>query len=495
VSLFRPRFLLLALGCALTPTLVGSGCAGEAFMGSDRSSGGTSAGDASELAGNAGDDSNSGQSCNGPEECDDGVACTTDVCGADGKCVFAPKCVGAQHCCGGDCAECCGNADCDDGVACTENTCFMGQCMYVPKDSQCDRGQFCSGKDGCRPRQACGVLSGEDPKTVCNDGDGCTTDSCGADNFCRHDYCTKLCCPGAAGAASSACASDCCADAQCDTDRDPCTVGSCSDGKCSLKSLCPDGQQCCPSADGKSATCGACCTAAECDDYHGCTVDQCTGNHCSHTPGDCKQPGYVCDLDKGCVPGDACKDAGDCVPKTPCQTNPQCKGGVCTFDGCTAPGTKCCKDTGCGICCSNEECNDNIACTEDACGPGGCTHTPKVGLCGKGQICDAELGCVDCANDQACDDGLACTTDACGLQNSCTHTSTCGKLKYCTSAGCVDCIRDSDCQGSVMAAAISQPGCTVQRCVEGSCQARTEPCDIGFCCPPYGCLPQCLQTQ
>lgn len=494
MSSFRPRFLLLALGCALAPAALGSGCSGDAFKASDRPSGGTGSIEVGELAGSPSSEEMTGKACSGPEDCNDSDPCTVDLCGANGSCAPARKCLGTQRCCAGDCAECCNDADCDDGVSCTENTCFMGQCTYIPKDSRCDAGQSCSSKDGCRPRRPCGILSGEDPLNACDDADGCTTDSCGADNFCKHDYCSKLCCPSSGGSASSACADDCCNDAQCDSDRDPCTVGSCSDGKCGSKPLCGEGQLCCPSADGKTATCGTCCTATDCDDHHGCTEDLCAGGQCSHTPGHCDQ-GYICDLNQGCVAAQACQDARDCVAPTPCQQNAQCLGGMCKFGSCKDSGSKCC-ETGCAACCSDQECDDHVACTEDVCGPNGCTHTPKAALCAKGQQCDAAVGCVDCSNDKGCDDGLDCTVDACGAQNSCTHTSTCGKLKYCTSAGCAECVRDSDCQGGSLGAAIALPGCTVQRCVEGTCQAMTQSCDIGFCCPPYGCLPQqCLPTK
>lgn len=492
---FKPRFLLLALACALGPLSLSNGCAGEAFTPAARGTGGSAVGEGGEASESGASGGGSKRACRGPDECDDQDPCTTDGCGADGTCVSSQKCLGSQQCCGGDCADCCGDEDCDDGVSCTENTCFMGQCLYVPKDSQCEAGQFCSSKEGCRPRQACGILPGEDAVKVCDDADGCTADSCGADNFCRHDYCSKLCCPGDAGRATSACASECCNDAQCDTDRDPCTVGACIDGQCSVKPLCGDGLRCCPNADGKSASCGTCCTAADCDDHHGCTEDQCAGGHCTSTPAtpDRCGPGHVCDLEEGCIPADTCDVASDCKPKTPCQLNPRCEGGACRFDSCSQTGTKCCA-TGCAACCSDQECSDNIACTRDVCGPSGCTHTPDAALCGKGQQCDPQKGCVDCVNDKSCDDGLSCTTDSCSLQNRCTHTSTCGASKFCASAGCVECLADSDCQVPLTKAAIAQ-GCTLQRCVNGTCQTKTETCDVGFCCPPYGCLPQCLQTQ
>ncbi|HYP90103.1 MAG TPA: hypothetical protein VEQ59_18160, partial [Polyangiaceae bacterium] len=149
---------------------------------------------------------------------------------------------------------------------------------------------------------------------------------------------------------------------------------------------------------------------------------------------------------------------------------------------------------GCGICCSNDECSDHIDCTEDVCGPNGCTHTPKNSLCGAKQTCDPAAGCVECSSEADCDDGLSCTKDACN-NKKCSHANSCGKLQFCTKDGCAECVGDSDCQPNVSSAAIGTPGCTVSRCESGKCQSKTETCDIGFCCPPYGCLPQCVQTQ
>jgi len=501
VSFFKPKFVLLALTSVLLPAWWTSGCSGGAFSAGNTAGSSSSAGNNNGEAG-SGAGAGSGVKCGGPEDCDDGQICTTDLCNADGTCDVSPKCAGAQKCCEGDCAECCEDADCDDGVSCTTNTCFSGQCMYVPQDSSCDVTQYCSVKDGCRPRAACGILVGGDPLEECDDKNGCTTDTC-ADNFCQHDFCGKgaadptltLCCEG------TGCAKDCCSDAQCDTDNDPCTVGSCKDGKCSLTPLCADGKECCPSADGKTATCGSCCSAAECDDRVGCTVDKCGGGECSHTPGTC-EPGYVCDPAKDCQKAATCMANSDCHPSNGCQLNPKCDGGACHFDSC-ALGTKCCLGAGgvgssCARCCDASECSDNIECTKDTCGASGCSHEPIDANCPiRGQKCDPLLGCVGCVKDADCSDGLDCTTDSC-VQNTCTHVSTCGKYQYCTAFGCSTCVSDSDCQGATTTQNIILPvGCSTSKCVKGQCQTTTQDCgDFQICCPPYGCQLQCgIETQ
>ncbi len=507
MSFFKPKFVLLALFCLVLPALWTSGCTGGSF--SAVNADGSAAAGASSSGGNGsagkggmiGTGAGKGVKCGGPEDCDDKDACTSDRCNADGTCDASPKCLGTEKCCGGgECAECCTNADCDDGVSCTTNTCFSGQCMYVPDDMQCDKTQYCSAKDGCRARQACGILANE-PANVCADDSSCTTDSC-AGNLCQHNFCpdpnAKLCCEGVGCAA-------CCNNSQCDNHQDPCTVGSCQDGKCSTVPLCANGLECCPSADGKTATCGKCCSAAECDDHVGCTADACGGGQCSHTPSKPCPMGYVCDVLNDCQKAPDCTTSNGCLAKAgPCQTNPKCENGSCHFDTCVAP-AKCCAGAGtasgsCAVCCSDAECSDNIDCTTDACTANGCTHTPDKTKCAAGQLCDAQAGCVGCQQPTDCDDKLSCTTDSCS-QGTCSHLSTCGKVSpYCTVNGCSQCVSDSDCQGGVVLTNIAQPpigtGCSTSTCVSGQCQTKTQDCgDLQICCQPYGCQIRCLQTQ
>lgn len=503
MSFFKPKFVLLALASVLLPALWTSGCTGGDFStedgagGSTSTSGGSTSGGDSSQAG-AGTGAAAPVKCGGPEDCNDKDNCTTDLCNADGTCDAAPKCAGTEKCCEGDCQECCDASDCDDGVSCTENTCFSGQCMFVPADTACEATQYCSVKDGCRERAACGILVGGDPVAECDDGSTCTGDSC-VDNFCKYDFCAegKLCCEGA----SPGCAEDCCTDSQCNPDNDPCMVGSCNDGKCSVTPLCADSKQCCPSADGKTATCGSCCSAAECDDRVGCTFDGCGGGQCSHTPTNNCDPGYVCDAVKGCQKASTCMANADCKPSNGCQLNPRCEGGACHFDACGS-GTKCCNNaatgaSNCARCCDASECSDNIDCTKDTCGASGCSHTPVDTSCAMGQKCDPRQGCVACIKAADCDDGLACTTDTC-VGNTCSNVSTCGKLEYCTANGCSTCLSDSDCQGNTTTQGIILPvGCNTSTCVKGQCVTETQDCgDFQICCPPYGCQLTCgIETQ
>lgn len=63
--------------------------------------------------------------------------------------------------------------------------------------------------------------------------------------------------------------------------------------------------------------------------------------------------------------------------------------------------------------------SDGIACTDDLCRDGLCTHVPNDGACDDGfacttQTCNAVLGCQTTTfDDSGCDDGNPCTVDDC----------------------------------------------------------------------------------
>ena len=55
-------------------------------------------------------------------------------------------------------------------------------------------------------------------------------------------------------------------------------------------------------------------------------------------------------------------------------------------------------------------CDDDVACTVDACEEGRCAHTADDGACADGERCNPVLGCVPirCTSDPECDDGVFC---------------------------------------------------------------------------------------
>ncbi|MCS6798346.1 MAG: putative metal-binding motif-containing protein [Myxococcota bacterium] len=79
---------------------------------------------------------------------------------------------------------CATDAECDDGVGCTLDTCVAGGwCRHEVDHRRCDDGVFCNGDELCDPVRDCRAGS---PRT-CNDGNVCTLDRCDeAARICRH---------------------------------------------------------------------------------------------------------------------------------------------------------------------------------------------------------------------------------------------------------------------------------------------------------------------
>ena len=370
-----------------------------------------------------------GEPCCKPGECDDGNSCTWDFCGPNGLCTN----YGVSGCCSkkdplscddgnpctldecaptkfgdiGSCKHkalpscCTSDAECDDGLFCTQETCdkakltckytkndptccesnkecsgfpkscSLGWCVnhkcYVPKASMecCDTNLACMDFDDCTidfcdlSEGICKFVAGVtgDPSCCssnvdCDDGDKCTTDTCMPDHKCSFVADAQACCTSTG---------------DCD-DGDPCTIDSCKADKTCAHEF--DSTYCCKSD-------------SDCDDGNDCTVDYCL-HVCRHTvPKD-----GCCASDKDCDDGDKCTT-------DKCELNGNTVG-ICSFP----------KSAGCS-CCSPlnaaTSCDDNNACTVEACADCSCTHTPKP----------------DCCLDQFdCEDGLACTLDLC-VFNSC----------------------------------------------------------------------------
>lgn len=230
----------------------------------------------------------------------------------------------------------------------------------------------------------------------CNDGSGCTTDSCalpsGAclnDNFENGTLCDFDGLPGT-------CVSGACI-AVCDTtdcdDLNECTTESCNPytGLCDTTVL--DGSSCDANGDAGicvGSTCTSVCAAVGCDDGDECTLD-----NCDPASGACTNPvapnGTSCDF--GGLPG-------------------ICISGICED----------------AMLCDGIDCDDGNVCTDDYCDPldGSCQHDPVPssvscnsgggpGVCIDG-ACKSECALVDC------DDGVECTEDVCNpIDASCSN--------------------------------------------------------------------------
>jgi len=255
------------------------------------------------------------------EQCDGGAdngsttcGCQTDCtytstgidCDDDLFCTVEENCDGTGYCGGGSLLTC------DDGVGCTADSCDEANdtCGNIPDNTSCDDGIFCNGAEFCDPVNDC--TSGAEP---CLPGENCneTSDSCEVASFCGDGSVA----PGEEcddGGESAACDADC-------------TWRTCGDGTTNLTA----GEEC--DDAGETVFCNDDCTYAECGDG---TLNTTADEECDDgntTPGDgCDElcliepppepycgdgnldPGEECD-DGNTVPGDGC-DA-NCMSETP----------------------------------------------------------------------------------------------------------------------------------------------------------------------------------
>ena len=96
-------------------------------------------------------------------------------CQDDADCSDGLFCNGVETCVDDACLA--GTpVDCDDGVACTADSCNEGtdSCDNVTNDAVCDDGAFCNGSETCSAVVGCEAGISVD----CDDGVGCTDDSC-----------------------------------------------------------------------------------------------------------------------------------------------------------------------------------------------------------------------------------------------------------------------------------------------------------------------------
>lgn len=283
----------------------------------------------------------------------------------------------------------------------------------------------------------------------------------------------------------------CTSSTACD-DANPCTTDECVGGDCVNRPV-ADGLECglgdaCsnpPTCVGGVCTPGGIVTCFEmrpcfqttCDPLRGCGVPQ--------------PAGAFCDDGDGCTAASACDGAGACLgtmgcleDMDPCTTqiciDSDCVG-VPVFDGGTCPGGLCCdgicvntmaSNTDCGTCghpcsggtscrngtcanCStNEECNDGLGCTTDACDGVRCTHVVAT-------------GCFI--------DGQCFRTDQTNPSNSCERCATNGQTTWVPSSD------GTPCQDGI--------ACTMDdACQAGACVGGRDPCvGLTIFCTPYYC--------
>ncbi len=179
------------------------------------------------------------------------VASAAPGCTVDADCDNGLYCDGAETCNAGSCQA--GALPCDDGVNCTVDSCDEANdtCSSAPDDSICDNGLYCDGNETCDAVAGCQAGTA----VVCDDGVGCTIDSCDEGNdacsFVTDDsYCDNgaFCdgtesCDSFLGCLASS-GNPCAAGETCDEIGDLC-VGSCA----------PKGDACVVDADCCSNKC------------------------------------------------------------------------------------------------------------------------------------------------------------------------------------------------------------------------------------------------
>ena len=493
-----------------------------------------------------------------PPACSDGNVCTIDFCNTmtdecehtplDDICDNGLYCDGVETCDPTDGCQAGTPPNCDDGVGCTVDTCneSTNSCDNTPDDSICNDGAHCNGVETCDPTNDC--QAGTAPN--CDDGVGCTVDSCNeATDSCDNMPNDALCDDGAHCNGVETCdpANDCQAGTppNCD-DGVGCTVDSCNEATDSCDNmpndaLCDDGaycngvETCDPTNDCQAGT------PVNCDDGVGCTNDSCdeVNDECANTPVDA-----LCDNNMPCDGIEVCDPADDCQAGTP----PDCDDGIpCTIDSCDpvtgncihTPDDSVCND---GLYCNGVEtcsavngcesgmpvnCDDGVSCTNDACDEDSdtCTNMPNNGLCNDGLFCNGVETCdpvndcqagmapncddgVDCTADSCdegtdtctnnpvdtvCDDAVSCTVDICDPINGCSNTpddSLCNDGDYCN--GVETCDPTNDCQAGMAPNCDDGIDCTEDSCDEMSDTCTNTPvdllCDDGVDCTVDMCV-------
>ncbi len=336
--------------------------------------------------------------------CEDNNACTADICNqTTGQCEYknltdGTECTDDNACSFGDACQtgtCTASkwTVCNDGNGCTNDSCDAksGVCKYLPNSKKCSDGSACTTGDVCKA-----AVCTPTGKPNCNDNNPCTTDGCDPKTGCTHKLLGVIACND-----GNAC-----------TDNDMCSVlGKCQgDGK-----VCNDGVACTTDTCSPKSGCVYANNKNACNDGNYCTVnDHCSGGKCGGGgPRNCSDAN-VC-TDDGCDPIAGCghvkDDTNKCSDSNPCTADDACVAGNCMAGGPT-------------------DCDDANPCSTDACDPKiGCTHGALGDLpCDDGNACTAPDVCKEalCVGGSPldCNDANTCTADACDGKTGCTHLET-----------------------------------------------------------------------
>ena len=407
----------------------------------------------------------------------------------------------------------------------------------------CDDGNLTNG-DGCSStcqNEKClaqTAAPGFPTVPLCDDGIGCTVDTCNttlAGGTCQHVF---LCDDGIA------CTTDTCVGTECvNTPNDgSCTDSNpCTDGVCSTSTGCTQVANNAPCEDGLFCTDGDACSgsscqpgpARDCGDGVACTVDSCneSTNACGSSPSNalCSDGAFcngaeICDAEDGCGPGAAVDCSG---------LDSFCADGVCNeaTDSCGVSGLN--EGEGCddgnfctvgdtcvaGVCTGTaRDCSDTFECTVDSCSEAtdSCLHAGNDAACSDNvfcngaETCNVDSGCQsaaapDCSGlDSACSDGVcdesadSCVAAPINETAGCDDGLFCTEGDVCTGGQCTGSARDcSDLDDTCLAGVCSEAtdSCTAQAanqgggCDDGDVCTSNDQCNAGACqgTPIGGC--------
>jgi hypothetical protein len=316
-----------------------------------------------------------------PLDCNDSIACTADSCEEPGGCVNAPNdamcgdgvfCDGDEVCTPGVGCQDGAPIDCgDDGIACTVEACneATDACTTTLDNMQCNVGEFCT-TGGCFAGDPC------DDDTDCDDGAGCN-----GLEFCDLSAGT----PGVCSAGTPI---------GCD-DGVGCTVDTCAEpGTCEntpLDGLCADANQC-----NGAETCDPVLDcqdgpALDCDDGVACTADGCApASGCLNVP-----QHFLCEDDSFCNGAETCNAVSGCQAGMPV---------ACGSDGIACTLEQCSDALGC-----HSVPDDSLCGCGETCQPsdGGCSDACNVATCDGmiwqcGNCMDDDGDCMVDSNDPEC---------------------------------------------------------------------------------------------
>lgn len=351
--------------------------------------------------------------------CNDGVACTADSCNeatdscdnepSDAACSDSKFCTGLETCDPVDGCQAGTPPSCSDGIACTTDACseILDACTHSANNAACSDGQFCNGAETCD--LVAGCQAGTPPN--CNDGVDCTVDSCNeAGDACVNAPSDAACGDGAFCNGAETCD----AVAGCEAGAAPscndgvgCTVDSCNEGTdscdnvpndaaCSDAQYCNGAETCDPVEDCQAGA------SPDCDDGIACTVDTCneTSDSCVNVASNA-----ACDDGAFCNGLETCDVLNDCEAGTPVQC---ADGFACSTDTCNETTDQCEADL------STCFCGDGEVTGSEQCDPPATAGTFEdcnnlVDDDGDGRVDCKDTDCAPGARPAVCDEG--CTED------------------------------------------------------------------------------------